>query len=315
MHIRKRNKKYFVVVQVKGQRIQKSFSDKPSCVQWGKDIEKKLNQYRTLSLNVKLTELIDRYIVDFTAHKKDVVLETQRWRKIQRDYKWLVNLTLADIESHHFNRFKNERIKDGNIAFNNDITLLKHLFKKCNTAWNYNIPNPIINIEKAKKNPYGSFRELSRYEYKQLLNSKYRLFFLIGRNTGMRPFSEILNLKTTDFDEYNKCFYIRQSKSNKSRTVIISDYLISQIKKHKSNTEYLCPFTKNGIESFFRRFKHRNNIEKLTVYDCTRRQCAKDVVRRKLPLPDIAKTFGWSWKTAHDMIELYSGAKALRNYD
>ena len=136
MHIRKRNKKYFVVVQVKGQRIQKSFSDKPSCDQWGKDIEKKLNQYRTLSLNVKLTELIDRYIVDFTAHKKDVVLETQRWRKIQRDYKWLVNLTLADIESHHFNRFKNERIKDGNIAFNNDITLLKHLFKKCNTAWN-----------------------------------------------------------------------------------------------------------------------------------------------------------------------------------
>ena len=118
--------------------------------------------------------------------------------------------------------------------------------------------------------------------------------------------------------EPHHVFKLKEAKEaidNQHWDVIISDYLISQIKKHKSNTEYLCPFTKNGIESFFRRFKHRNNIEKLTVYDCTRRQCAKDVVRRKLPLPDIAKTFGWSWKTAHDMIELYSGAKALRNYD
>ena len=118
-----------------------------------------------------------------------------------------------------------------------------------------------------------------------------------------------------DLDEYNKCFYIRQSKSNKSRRVIISDFLISQIKKHRPNksTEYLCPFTKDGIQSFFRRFKETNNIEELSIYDCTRRQCAKDVVRRGVPLPDIAKTFGWSWKTAHEMIELYSGAKALRN--
>ncbi len=316
MHIRKRGKKYYVVVQHKTQRIQKSFADKPSCVQWGKDIEKKLNQYRSQSINIKLSELIDRYITDFTAHKKDCLNETRRWRKIQNDYKWLVNLSLADIESHHFNKFKNERVHDGNIAFNNDITLLKHLFKKCNSDWGYNIPNPTINISKAKKNPYGSFRELSRKEYKLLLKSKYKLFFLIGRNTGMRPFSEILNLKINDLDEYNKCFYIRQSKSNKSRSVIISDFLISQIKNHRPNksTEYLCPFTKDGIQSFFRRFKETNNIEELSIYDCTRRQCAKDVVRRGVPLPDIAKTFGWSWKTAHEMIELYSGAKALRKF-
>ena len=158
MHIKKRGKKYYVVVQHRTQRIQKSFVDKLSCVQWAKDIEKKLNQYRSQSINIKLSELIDRYITDFTAHKKDRLNETRRWRKIQNDYKWLVNLSLADIESHHFNKFKNERIHDGNIAFNNDITLLKHLFKKSNTDWGYNIPNPTTNISKAKKNPYGSFR-------------------------------------------------------------------------------------------------------------------------------------------------------------
>jgi len=69
----------------------------------------------------------------------------------------------------------------------------------------------------------------------------------------MRPFSEILNLTTKDFDEFNKCLYIRQSKSNRARSVAISEYLINQIKRHKlnSSSEYLCPFTKNGIESFF----------------------------------------------------------------
>ena len=316
MHIRKRGTKYFVVVQKNNQRVQKSFSDKPSCLQWGKDMNKKLNQYRAQSINIKLNDLIDRYIEDFTAHKKDCANEKGRWRKIQRDYKWLVNLTLADIESHHFNNFKNQRIKDGNIAFNNDITLLKHLFKKCNTDWGYNIPNPTANISKATKNTNGRYRELTREEYKKLLKTKYKLFFLIGRNTGMRPFSEILNLTTKDFDEYNKCLYIRHSKSNRARSVAISEYLINQIKRHKLNrsSEYLCPFTKNGIESFFRRFKINNNIDDLSIYDCTRRQCTKDVVRRNVPLPDIAKSFGWSWKTAHEMIELYSGAKALRNH-
>ena len=83
MHIRKRGKRYFVVVQHKTQRIKKSFADKLSCVQWGKDIEKKLNQYRSQSINIKLSELIDRYITDFTAHKKDCLNETRRWRKTQ----------------------------------------------------------------------------------------------------------------------------------------------------------------------------------------------------------------------------------------
>ena len=183
------------------------------------------------------------------------------------------------------------------------------MFKKCNSDWGYNIPNPTINISKAKKNPYGSFRELSRKEYKLLLNSKYKLFFLIGRNTGMRPFSEILNLKIKDLDEYNKCFYIRQSKSNKSRRVIISDFLIFRLKSiDLINLQNTYAPTKDGIQSFFRRFKETNNIEELSIYDCTRRQCAKDV-EDVSTITDIAKTFGWSWKTAHEMIELYSGAK------
>lgn len=320
MYIRKRKSKWQVMVRHGGQRLSKTFIDRSSCVAWAHDMKKqliKLSKYQSIeaSLNTKLKDLIVRYQKEFSALKIDGKTEIARWNKLIRDYRWLVNLTLAELRTSDFSRFKEERVKDGNIAFNTDLTLLRHLFKKAINTWGYEIQNPTLPIEKAKRNPYGRHRHLKRSEYKLLLSgpTKYMVYFLLGRNTGLRPYSELINITWNDVDDINMVIYIRRSKTNISRKVPLTKFLLKQLLKlKKDHSLRVFDFKKYGVESYFKRFKKKHGIENLQIYDCTRRQFCFDVVQRGFSVDKISRITGHKWQTAHNMIELYSGVSSLR---
>ena len=320
MNIRKRpSGKWTVQIRMKGQSHTKTFADYKSCVQYGKDIEKRLSSYTSneVSLSVSVNQLIERYKQEFTIHKRQGANEHRRWAKIQREHPWLVNLTLLEIKPLHFQKYKTIRSVDGHRAFNQDLNLFSVLFKKCIGVWGYPLEQiPTTYIEKMPNNPYGRHRTITTSEYKKIISmtEPYGTFFMTLRNTGLRPYSELLNVKKADVDDYDNIIFVRQSKTNKSRRVPVSDYLMSRLKEIESPTEYLFPLSRYGILSKWRRFIKREKIEeKLEVYDL-RREFVKGLVKRRLPVYDIARMTGHSFATANRMIELYSGFAHIRQY-
>lgn len=320
MNIRKRKSgKWNVQIRVKGQFHSKTFADYKSCVQYGTEIEKKLLSHNSadVSLNVSISQLIERYKQEFTIHKKQGPNELRRWAKIQREHPWLVNLTLLEIKPLHFQKYKTIRSVAGHRAFNQDLNLFSVLFKKCIGVWGYPLEQiPTAYIEKMPNNPYGRHRHITKSEYRKIISmtEPYGTFFMTLRNTGLRPYSELLNVRKSDVDDYDNVLHIRQSKTNKSRRVPISDYLMARLKEIDSPTEYLFPLSRFGILSKWRRFIKKQNIdEKLEVYDL-RREFVKGLVKRDLPIHQIARLTGHSFATANRMIELYSGFAHIRKY-
>ena len=320
MRIRKRsNGNWQVEIRLNGQNISKTFADRKSCLLFGKQIEKKIRSYRgDKSLNISLETLIYKYMGDFSSHRKQKANEINKWKKIIRDYKWLVQLNLAEISGEHFLRFRERRIHDGPRALNQDLSLFNVLFKKIINVYGYSLQiNPVTHIERAKENIYGRRRIISKREYRIFLECQepYRLFFLLARNIGARPFSEITNIKWSDFDNINNCLYIRTGKTNNATRIIpISKYLVREIEKNKQNqSEYLIPKTKIAIHKKFQRVCSKYGIEDLQIYDF-RRQFVRDLVERDLPVRKIAKLTGHSWSSAFKLTELYSGEAHLRKF-
>ena len=189
-----------------GQSISKTFADKKSCIQFGNTVEKQLRTFNTTKdMSTTVEQVIHKYIDDFSIHRKQSANEIRKWNKIIRDYPWLVRLSLAEITGEHFLRFREKRLKDGSRALNQDLSLFSVMFKKVINVYGFPLQNnPVAHIERAKENTYGRRRIITRREYKVFLESQepYRLFFLLARNIGARPFSEITNFTSGTYGTY-----------------------------------------------------------------------------------------------------------------
>ncbi len=215
MNIRRRGNRWQVQIRIRGIFKSKTFSDKKSCTLWGTEVEKKLLQFdkSQISKDTTVEVMIKKYIEDFTNFKKTYVAETYRWKKLIKDYQWLVKLHILEVSPENIMQFKKQRLKHDNFrSFNMDFGLLNNLFKKCRKHYRYPITNPCIDIEKASENKYGRSISFSPTQYRELLKSPlpYRVFFLLCRHTGARPFSELSKLIWNDIDDINKVIYIRR---------------------------------------------------------------------------------------------------------
>jgi integrase len=320
MRIRKRqNGKWQVEIRIHRQNISKTFADKKSCIQFGNSVEKQLRTFNTTKdMSTTVEQVIHKYIDDFSIHRKQSANEIRKWNKRIRDYPWLVRLSLAEITGEHFLRFREKRLKDGSRALNQDLSLFSVMFKKVINVYGFPLQNnPVAHIERAKENTYGRRRIITRREYKVFLESQepYRLFFLLARNIGARPFSEITNFRWADFDNINNCLYVRSGKTNNAtRTIPLTKYLVKQIEKNKNNnSEYIIPKSKIAIHKKFARLTNKYAIDDLQIYDF-RRQFVRDLVERDMPIRKIARLTGHSWSSAFRLTELYSGEKHLRKF-
>lgn len=121
---------------------------------------------------------------------------------------------------------------------------------------------------------------LSREELKKLFRApqrqKQRVIFCLIYSAGLRV-SELCNLKIADIDFDRKQIRVRQSKGNKDRYVILSDYIGKGIKKHIQGAKpvtYLFNGRKKGVplgisavqQSFRLALKHTGIIKEASVH-------------------------------------------------
>ena len=186
--IRKRGNKYQVQVRTQGQKITKTFNKLSHARRFSVYYENKIllgNHLQTLSKNLSLRDLINKYLKEITPLKKGKDREQQRLNRLLKED--LVNQKIYKLNTKDFIELKNRRIKDGNRTCRYDLALLHHIYNTAIKQWCYPIThNPLSNIQKPKCNPPRE-RRLNDNELKYILNHNFK-------NKSMNNIIELMNI-------------------------------------------------------------------------------------------------------------------------
>ena len=288
--IRKRNNKYQVQVRLSGQKISKTFHNLKDAQKWAIFNENRINlgnELEVLDKNLTLAELINKYLEEITPFKKGWRMETIRLRRMLRQK--ISSKTIKDLKTKDFIIYKNERIKDGNIACRNDLILLNHIYNVAIKQWNYLIKsNPLSNVPKPKPNPSRE-RRLSDNELKYILNEKFKNPHMkniihLAIETGMRR-SEILAIKTQNL--MNDYIWLPDSKNGNPRKIPLS------IKAKSILYDSVLPFpvSPNAVRLCWDRMIKRSGIKDLHFHDL-RHEAISRFFEKGLSIPEVSMISG-----------------------
>ena len=166
MHIRKRGKsKFQCVVRLSGNYLTKTFSDKKSCKQWGREQERLIERggLREVPKNLTLRKLIIDYQNECIPLLKDQYNVSNQLKRLVKNYHWLLDKPYQNLKPIDFEQFKNQRVNDiGNKnsyinnfrATNKDLRLLSIIINKAIKLWLIPITN---HIDRVKFFKFGQF--------------------------------------------------------------------------------------------------------------------------------------------------------------
>ena len=307
-------------VRMNGIDTSRSFDTRQQAKKWVVDTEQSI--YKNTNVNyienkTTLKELINKYLVEIVALQKSKTQVTNRWKRIIKLNKDLVNLPATKITPQHMLEYRNKRAVDGRRTTNLDLQHFHALFERAIKLWQFPIAkNPIQYVEKFKLQK-GRYRPIYRAEYIKILkyaikkNYKFYLAILLLKHCGFRP-NEVFKLTMNDVDEVAKVLVVRESKTNQTRVVPINLFCISVIKKTQSiyKTKYIVPYTTHGFISAFRRVCKRLSIDNLQAYDFRRGFAQRFIDNNKGDIPTLARLGGWS---SWDMVQRYYGKESIRS--
>ena len=180
--LRKRNDKWHVQIRRKDYPSQtKSFISKKTAERWIRETENRIDQgylhQSTTKLNRTLKELIFRYIESVLVKKRGCVNETIILKAFMRQS--FVNKPLMKITSEDFAKYRDKRLEVVKPAtLLRELSIVQHLYSIANKEWNYDIPNPIKNIQKPPLNNRRE-RRLTNEEFNFLDEFKEKAMYTI----------------------------------------------------------------------------------------------------------------------------------------
>ena len=221
---RRRNDKWHVQIRRKDYPSQtKSFISKKSAERWVRETENRIDQgylnQRATKLSCTLKELIFKYIENVILKKRGCVNETIILKAFMRQP--FVNKPLMQITSEDFAKYRDKRLEVVKPAtLLRELCIVQHLYSIANKEWNYDIPNPIKNIQKPSLNNRRE-RRLSEAEYTFLVKGNYpqqtlRNIIEVALETSLRR-NEILNIKPEHIKE--QTLFIPHTKTGSPRTI------------------------------------------------------------------------------------------------
>ena len=288
--IRKRNGKYQVQIRIQRKNLTKTFSNLKDARKWGSHYENKIhlgNDLETLDKKLILADLINKYLKEITPTKKGWHMETIRMKRLLRQS--ISKRPVYLLKTKDFVEYKNERIKDGNIACRNDLILLNHIYNVAIKQWNYLIKsNPLSNVPKPKPNPSRE-RRLSDNELKYILNEKFinphmKNIILLAIETGMRR-GEILAIKTQNL--MNDYIWLPDSKNGNPRKIPLSN----KAKGILNDSVLPFPISPNAVRLCWNRMIKRSGIQDLHFHDL-RHEAISRFFEKGLTIPEVSLISG-----------------------
>ena len=299
----KHGRGYRAQVYVHGRRASKVFRTQREATAWAlakeQDLESAPADKHTLA------DLMERYIETVMPAKRGGELEARQARAFLRDFAWLADKRLADLDTPDFARWRDERLKsvsDATVLRN--LNWLRHAFRIAREEWKWMAGNPLQGL-RIPKNPAPRTRRVSPTEVRALCrildyragkapqtkSQEVALAFLVGLRSAMRA-GEILGLGSPNLDLRRRVASVQhktQHITGKPRDVPLTRHAV-RLLRPVADREACFSISSAVLDTLFRKARDRLLIEDLHFHD-TRAE-ALTRLARKVDVMTLAKISG-----------------------
>ncbi len=285
----------------------KSFPTRAAAVKWVRSIEYEMDQGFFISRNeaeaTTLGELLDRYLIEYTADKKGVVSETCRIRKLLRHP--LSKRFVASIRGIDMARYRDERLKEvSGPSVRRELSILSQLFEVSRKEWGIFVHNPVREIKLPKK---GKARDRRLQEAETSSDGEETRLFAACRQcrnpyllpivqfaleTAMR-LGEIVSLRWQHVNIKRRTAFLPDTKNGESRMVPLSGVAIDLLKSlpRSINGEVFPGVTTMAVKQAFTRARHRAKMDDFHFHDL-RHEATTRLFERGLNIIEVSSITG-----------------------
>ena len=312
---RKRSNGWQVRIQRKGYPDQtKTFVTRNAAAEWARLIESELDRgvfiNRTQAENTTLGELLQRYLLEITPHKKGAAVERYRinaWLSHPLSARFLSTLRSIDLANWRDSRIKLGRSPN---TIKLELAVLSHMFNVAIHEWGFESLTNIAELVRIPKLPNGRTRRVSDEDLNRLLSfsSSYELPYIarLAIETGMRR-SEISSLNYTNINFTDRTARLLDTKNGEERLVPLSSICIVIIKNLPRRVDgKIFGITPHAISYAFIRACKRAKLNDLHFHDL-RHEAISRLFEKGFSLAEVATISGhktWS------MLKRYTHLKA-----
>jgi len=299
----KHGRGYRAQVYVGGRRASKVFRTLREANAWAAQMEEQLAA--APADRHTLRDLVEDYVDKVMAKKRGSVHEERQAKAFLRDFAWLADKRLADLDTPDFVRWRDERLKtvsDATVLRN--LNWLRHAFRVAREEWKWMTGNPLQGL-RIPRNPAPRTRRVSPAEVRALCrildyrpgkapetkSQEVALAFMVGLRSGMRA-GEILSLGSDNLDLRRRVASVAhktQHLTGKPRDVPLTRQAV-RLLQPVANLEQCFTISSAVLDTLFRKARDRLLIEDLHFHDS--RAEALTRLARKVDVMTLAKISG-----------------------
>lgn len=299
----KHGRGYRAQVYVNGRRASKVFRTLREANAWAAAKEEELAA--APADRHTLRELIDDYVDKVMSKKGGAVHEERQAKAFLRDFAWLADKRLADLDTPDFVRWRDERLKtvsDATVLRN--LNWLRHAFRVAREEWKWMTGNPLQGL-RIPKNPAPRDRRVSPAEVRALCrvldyrpgrapqtkSQEVALAFMVALRSAMRA-GEILSLGAGNLDLKRRVASVdhkTQHVTGKPRDVPLTRQAV-RLLRPVGDRERCFTISSAVLDTLFRKARDRLLIEDLHFHDS--RAEALTRLSRKVDVMTLAKISG-----------------------
>ena len=285
----------------------KSFTTRAAAAQWVRSIEYEMDQGLFVSRNEAETttvgELLDRYLIEYTADKKGAGPEACRIQMLLRHP--LAKRFIASVRGLDMARYRDERLKKVSPdSVRRELTILSQLFEVSRKEWGIFVHNPVREIKLPKK---GKARDRRLQDAENRSDSEESRLFAACRRcrnpyllpivrfaleTAMRQ-GEIIRLQWHHVDMARRTAFLPDTKNGQPRTVPLSGVAVDVLKAlpRSIHGEVFPAVTTEAVKQAFIRATRRAQIKDLHFHDL-RHEATTRLFERGLNIIEVSSITG-----------------------
>lgn len=299
----KHGRGYRAQVYVNGRRASKVFRTQREANAWAAVKEQEL-EAAPIDRHT-LRDLVEDYVDKVMSKKRGNVHEERQAKAFLRDFAWLADKRLADLDTPDFVRWRDERLKtvsDATVLRN--LNWLRHAFRVAREEWKWMTGNPLQGL-RIPKNPAPRTRRVSPLEVRALCrildyrpgkapetkSQEVALAFMVALRSAMRA-GEILSLGASNLDLKRRVASVAhktQHLTGKPRDVPLTRQAV-RLLRPVADRERCFTISSAVLDTLFRKARDRLLIEDLHFHDS--RAEALTRLARKVDVMTLAKISG-----------------------
>jgi len=299
----KHGRGYRAQVYVGGRRASRVFRTQREANAWAAQMEEQLAA--APADRHTLRDLVEDYVDKVMSKKRGNVHEERQAKAFLRDFAWLADKKLADLDTPDFVRWRDERLKtvsDATVLRN--LNWLRHAFRVAREEWRWMTGNPLQGL-RIPRNPAPRTRRVSPAEVRALCrvldyrpgrapetkSQEVALAFMVALRSAMRA-GEILSLGSGNLDLRRRVALVQhktQHITGKPRDVPLTRQAV-RVLQPVAQLEQCFTISSAVLDALFRKARDRLLIEDLHFHDS--RAEALTRLARKVDVLTLAKISG-----------------------